>query len=628
MNMPSQSIAAFFSQLNHDYVEVHRAKEELFWATYMGFSEDHAGFARAEQAYKAFVSSPATLDRVRDALARLEAGPDADGPDADGLRRGLKGWQAFFESQVLDSPEAQAHMEELVELESALFARRKDHVLTHLNEQGEREEASLGMLAVNMATNPQEDGRRSSHEAMRGLEHWVLANGFLDLVRKRNALARNLGYADYFEYKVRKNEHMSVAELFAILDDFEARTRAAQERSLAELARAKGPGALAPHNLRFHMAGDVTRQMDPYFSFAKGLERWALSFRRLGIAFRGATLQLDLLERKGKYQNGFCHQPVPCFFDEGRWVAARVNFTSEGKPDQVGSGARALNTLFHEGGHAAHMSNVTRNAPCFSQEYPPTSMAYAETQSMFCESLLEDADWLKRYALDAAGRPIPDALIREKILLTQPFRAFDSRMILVVPYFERALYELPEARLEPDTVLALARDCERRILRVEGSPRPLLAIPHLLNQESAASYHGYLLAEMAVHQTRAHFLKTFGHLTDNPAIGPLLSRHYWEPGNSLTHDETLRSLTGEGFSARYLSEACNATPEEAWQQAQACMAAAARRPAPAGEPAPLDATIRIVHGAELIADNRDSDRAMFDRFEAWIGENYFRVTAS
>jgi hypothetical protein len=58
------------------------------------------------------------------------------------------------------------------------------------------------------------------------------------------------------------------------------------------------------------------------------------------------------------------------------------------------------------------------------------------------------------------------------------------------------------------------------------------------------------------------------------------------------------------------------------------MAAAARRPGPAGEPASLDATIRIVHGAELIADNRDSDRAMFDRFEAWIGENCFRVRAS
>ena len=46
-------------------------------------------------------------------------------------------------------------------------------------------------------------------------------------------------------------------------------------------------------------------------------------------------------------------------------------------------------------------------------------------------------------------------------------------------------------------MLALARETEVRVLGVE-SPRPLLAIPHLLNQESAASYQGYLLAHMAV----------------------------------------------------------------------------------------------------------------------------------
>ena len=71
--------------------------------------------------------------------------------------------------------------------------------------------------------------------------------------------------------------------------------------------------------------------------------------------------------------------------EDGRWVPAAINFTSEAKPDQVGSGIRAINTLFHEGGHAAHFANVVQNSPCFSQEYPPTSMAYAETQSMFCD---------------------------------------------------------------------------------------------------------------------------------------------------------------------------------------------------------------------------------------------------
>lgn len=78
-----------------------------------------------------------------------------------------------------------------------------------------------------------------------------------------------------------------------------------------------------------------------------------------------------------------------------------------------------------------------------------------------------------------------------------------------------------------------------------------MAIPHLLSQESACSYQGYLLALMAVEQTRHFFMQRDGYLTDNPAIGPSLARHYWQPGNSVSHDATLVSLTGEGFNPAY-----------------------------------------------------------------------------
>lgn len=611
---------AFFHQLNQDYLRVHRTKEDLFWDTYMGTSDDHPGFAQAEQAFKAFIADPASLAAVKTHLKRLEAEPD--GEEKRALRRGLEGWLALFQCHILGTEEARRCMNELIELEAELFSKRQHYTMHHLNEQGEREEASLGMLSTNLGSNPNEAARKSSHDALRELERWVLANGFLDLVAKRNELARGLGFRDYFDYKVRLNERMSPEQLFAILDDFEARTGDTYRKRLAELAAAKGDQALLPHNLRFHMSGDVTRRMDPYLPYAKSLERWVLSFRRLGIGFRGALVQLDLFERKGKYQNGFCHGPIPAHFDGGgAWQPAQINFTSEGKPDQVGSGERGINTLFHEGGHAAHFANVTQNAPCFSQEYPPTSMAYAETQSMFCDSLLGDADWLKRYATTLDGQPIPDDLIRTRIETLQPFRAYEERTILMVPYFERALYALSDAERTPERLLALARETEQRILGVP-SPRPLLSIPHQLNQESAASFHGYLLAEMAVFQTRAHFLRTFGHITDNPAIGPLLAEHYWAPGNGISHDESLRRLTGEGFTARYLADECNLSVEEAWTKAQAMMADAERRGAPSGEPAPLDARIRLVHGTELISDNSRSEADLFDGFERWIAERY------
>jgi oligoendopeptidase F len=372
----------------------------------------------------------------------------------------------------------------------------------------------------------------------------------------------------------------------------------------------------------------VTRQLDPYLSFGKGLERWIRSFRHLGIRYRGATLQLDLLERKGKYQNGFCHGPIPPYFDaSNQWVAGQINFTANAKPDQIGSGARAINTLFHEGGHAAHFANVTQNAPCFSQEFAPTSMAYAETQSMFCDSLLDDADWLKRYAHNAQDEAVPDALIQARIQTTQPFAAFAERGTLVVPYFERALYQLADDKLTPERVLALARETEQRIQGVAVGPRPLLAIPHLLNQESAAAYHGYLLAHMAVYQTRAYFDRTYGFLTDNPAIGPALAEHYWARGNGVSHNQTLVDLTGEPFNAKYLADYCNRTVDEAWETACAQMAGAATRTYPKATHADLDARIRIVHGADLIADNSVSDDAMCRQFEAWIAERFFAISA-
>ncbi|HDO1313081.1 M3 family metallopeptidase [Aeromonas veronii] len=599
----------YFNQLNADYLQVHRRKEDLFWSTYMGTSDDQAGFTAAEQAYKAFCANPARLPELREMLAQA---------DEDDLKRGLQGWIAFFECNVIEDPAAAALMDELVAAEAELFARRKGLKLTLLDEQGQQVAGSLPAASTSLAASPNEAVRQSALAMFHTLEQWVVGNGFLEVVAIRNRFARAMGYRDYFDYKVRKNEQMSPEQLFAILDDFIARTDARLQQSLAELKAAKGEAALLPHNLRYSVSGDVTRQLDPYVPFSRALRDWVESFRRLGIQYRGATLTLDLLTREGKYENGFCHGPVPSFFQQGDWVPAVVNFTSLADPAQVGSGWSGLNTLFHEGGHAAHFANVTGNAPCFSQEFPPTSMAYAETQSMFCDSLLDDADWLKRYARNAAGEAVPDALIKEMIEARQPFRAFNERQIALVAYFERDLYAMGEAERTPEAVLALARQWERKILGVE-SPRPLLAIPHLLNQESACAYHGYLLALMAVEQTRAYFLKRDGYLTDNPRIGPDLAAHYWGPGNGMSHDETLRSLTGEGFSAVPLAEACNLSADEAWQQAKACMAAAQPRPA-AGEGSPLDAHIRVVHGAELIADNSESETRMLADFEAWVAQ--------
>ncbi len=309
----------YLNQLNADYLQVHRRKEDLFWSTYMGTSDDQAGFTAAEQAYKAFCADPARLPVLRQMQAQAEETE---------LKRGLGGWIAFFECNVIEDPQAAALMDKLVAAEAALFARRRELKLTLLDEQGRQVAGSLPTASTALAASSDEAVRQSALAMFHTLEQWVVDNGYLAIVALRNRFARAMGYRDYFDYKVHKNEQMSPAQLFAILDDFIAGTEQRLHQSLAELKAAKGEAALLPHNLRYSVSGDVTRQLDPYVPFSRALQDWVESFRRLGIQYRGATLTLDLLTREGKYENGFCHGPVPSFWQEGsgcrRWSTSPV----------------------------------------------------------------------------------------------------------------------------------------------------------------------------------------------------------------------------------------------------------------------------------------------------------------
>jgi hypothetical protein len=250
--------------LNHDYSAVHRQKEDLFWAIYMATSDEHALFAEAEKRYKAFVSDPGRLALVRAALSGLEPGELLDG---------LIGWQALFQANAIEDEAGRAAMDALIGLESELFAKRAKLRLRHLAEGGQESDATLGALATNLAANADESCRESSLRALRGLEEWVLDNGFLEIVKARNAFARLQGSSDYFAYKVRKSEGMSVGRLFEILDQFDEDTAQANARSLSGLERDFGREALLPWNLRFRMAGDLLLETDRYFPFELSLER-------------------------------------------------------------------------------------------------------------------------------------------------------------------------------------------------------------------------------------------------------------------------------------------------------------------------------------------------------------------
>jgi len=604
---------SLLKQLNEEYLTLHTAKEDAFWSAKMGLSGSVPGdFEAKEIRLKEYISDASKLPAIRRELERDDLNQEE--------RIGLEGWVRFFEANAIESDEAKALQRKLVEMEGDLERARRDMNLGYVDpDSGEFKPASSVDLALLMTTSKSESLRRAAWEGLRSIEPFVLDHGFLEIVRERNRLGRMLGYEDYYDYKVSVNEGFSKRRLFELLDDLETNTYESCLHSIEALKQEKGEAAAEPWNFGFYTTGDVQALTDPYHRFDAALSRWGASFAAMGIRYNGATLTLDLVDRKGKYENGFMHGPSPTYLENGELHPARINFTANAVPGRVGSGERAMATLLHEGGHAAHFSNIRMPAPCFSQEFTPTSVAMAETQSMFLDSLMKDPDWLVRYARNEQGESMPLELIRSALELNHRYRAHMLRRMLVVSYAEKAIYEMSENELTPENVLATLREIERRLLCQPSAGRPTLAIPHLLSGEASAYYHGYILAQMAVFQTRDYFLRRDGHLMDNARIGSDLAEKYWKPGNSRTFLEMIEDLTGAPFSARATVDLVNKPMETLFAEAEKAIADEPNVPKHTG-PIDLGAAVTVVHGDRVIASTADGEsfEGVSRKFSEWI----------
>jgi len=633
------SVKDFIDATNGGYEKVHRSFEEQFWGTKMALSDgtplaDGKGptaysvdeLTRTKMEMEAFLADSAKLEKTREFLSK------ADELTEDQIKT-LKIFERTFGCYIMESATAREKREESMKLEGGLESKRNTMKLGAQLKDGFQEMSSVG-LRNKMRTSPDEEERKACYEGLRAIGPFVCSNGFVEVVKARNAMAKALGYVDYYDYKVTQAEGFNKQRLFEILDTLEQGTRDVMVKAREQLAASKGASALEPWNTGYLMAGDLTKRMDPYFPFEKSVEMWGRSFGNLKISYKEATMDLDLLDRKNKYSNGFCHWPQPAWKKpDGTWQPATTHFTSLADPSAVGSGHTALTTLMHEAGHAAHFANIQQSSPLFAQERAPTSVAYAELQSMFLDSLVGDAAWRGRYARDRNGEPIPWELHAEDIESTHPYKVFALRAMLSVPYFEKALYELPEAELTAEKIAELADEIE---VKIQGgfSPRPLLSVPHLLSDEASCYYHGYVLAEMAVHQTREHFLKTQGYIVDNPNVGPSLEKAYWEPGNSAAFLDLVKGLTGAPLTGDAWIHELSVTVDDLKVSERKDYDAAVAKPHPAKDEGAsrvdLNMRVRFVDGDNVIADTASTGGDFVKAcsiFESYVAQRFPRATA-
>jgi Zn-dependent oligopeptidase len=587
--------------LNKKYHKLHKTYEELFWQSYMG---DHRVDKRKDIALAkrdSFRANSAYLAQVNKLIRNSERE----------TRRRLGLWVRFFE--MYQTPRTTLETKKKIdELESKINRARSNRKEGYIDPKTKKfVSASSVQMSVIIGTNPDENVRKACFVAKEKLATGQLEE-YLQLIKLRNRYAKQLGYSDFYDFKVRREDGMTKQELFKIFDSIYKKTKYAK-KNILKLEK-KNPGLRKPWNFGYIMSGNFTKEEDQYFQFDEALMRWGKSFTALGIDFRGGSLKLDLLDRKGKWNNGFCHWPELVRYENNKRIPGTSNFTCNVVFGQVGSGDDGYNTLFHEGGHAAHLLNSDEQDVCVNHEYAPMSMSWAETQSMFMDTLFGSYEWLMRYARNKRNKSYPLSLYKKILKKHHLLRPLGLNSIIFVSNFEREIYE--HKNLSIETIKTIAKRNFRKYFERSEDSFAALGTPHIYSWESSASYHGYGLALLAVHQWREYFYNKYGYIVDNPNVGHEMTK-VWKLGSTKTFYEFVMLATGKKLSADTYIKNVTASLGTTMKRLQKRIKVMNKIKSVSGK-VKLNVQVHMTHGKREVSNSTKSFENMAIKYKKWL----------
>jgi peptidyl-dipeptidase A len=499
-----------------------------------GREEDYAASAEAALAYRKYHSDSATW-------RRLGAWLQSTGGLSELERRTL----VLAEMEYHRNQLAPERLERMVTLSKEI-----ERTLATFRGELDGRRLSNNELLEQLQQENRSARREAAWKALKSVGAAV-APRIVELARLRNAAARDLGFADFWDMEVRLQEH-DPQQLLALFDELDRLTREPFAQAKAEIDRhlAGRFGVAAADLMPWHYDNPFFQDAPPSAevnldAFFRGrtreeiVERARAFFRDAGLPVDDILRRSDLYEREGKDQGGFCT-------DIDR--AGDVRILCNVKPN-----AEWMEVTLHELGHAVYDLHLDPRLPYVVRT--PAHALTTEGVAMLFGALVKDPAWLvARGGADPArvggiAKAIREQRRREQLVF--------ARWSLVMLHFEKALYEDPGQDLNARWWEIVSRF--QRLRPPAGRREPDWASKAHFTV-APVYYHNYLLGELFAAQVR-HCL---GGLVNppvpptelrlgDPACGELLRRKVFQPGATWPWPEFVRRATGEPLTPRHFA---------------------------------------------------------------------------
>ncbi len=528
---------AFLDGYNTRRLELDKTAAETYWkAANSGRKEDFEVAAAADLASRTYHSDHASFQTIR----RLLQSADRLDPLT---ARSLQVAKLAFEENQLPADVLQELVSKSSQIEQVFNTYRatldgKAYTNNELLEALEHEKASPRRQAI--------------WEALKQVGAKV-GPLLVDLAHVRNRAAVTLGYANYWEMKIRMQEH-DPALLVALFDRLQNETdapfAAMKARLDAEIGARLGvaPKAIMPwhYDNPFFQAAPPSPNVDPdaFYADRKKEDIVALAqkfYADIGLPMDSIIARSDYYDREGKDQHAFCID-----VDHAGDVRMLLNIQPK---------AEWMDTMLHESGHAVYAKYNDPALPYVLRD--SAHILTTEGVAMLFGALGRNPTWMVGYAgvdpakADAAKEGLHEQRRREQLIF--------ARWAMVMFRFEKALYENPDRDLN-----TLWYDLVERLQllkRPAGRDLPdWAAKPHFTI--APVYYHNYLMGELFAAQLRAKLAGMSGHKGPSSTLsfngrkdfGKYMIDEVFHPGMRWGWPEFVRRATGvplgpEAFAA-------------------------------------------------------------------------------